>query len=102
SQCDSFLAGPRGEHVEAVEFEHVFDQLEIERVVLDDEDARTHQAFRSTFWLGSTRARRKASSNSSRPTGLVRYSTAPAARPRVFSSRIDMTITGSAWVCGSA
>src|SRR5215212_6100053 len=67
-----------------MEFQHVPDQLQVECVVLDDEDSRTHQSSRSRLLPGSTRSRRKASSKSSRPTGLTRYSTAPAARPRDF------------------
>jgi hypothetical protein len=52
--------------------EHIFDQFEIQLLVLDHQHAGNDQADRPMLKMGSTCIRRSAPSSSSRPTGLTR------------------------------
>ena len=80
---ESFLARGRRHDVVPRRPEHVADELEVERVVLDHEDPRGRSWRPRIARLrgAPTPTRARAASRSSRLTGLSRYSAAPRASP---------------------
>ena len=100
--ADALLAGGGRHHVVAGVLEHVAHQLEVERVVLDHEDPRARSRGSSGRRGHADPGTRRASSRSSRLTGLSRYAAAPSASPRARSSTTVTTTTGMSRGAGSA
>ena len=98
--AQTLLPGLGLDDVVAGELEDVANQLEVQRIVLDDEDpARRHDDSES--WSGcQAPTLRSASTSSSRRTGLSRYASAPRARPRDRSSTTEAMTTGMPAVAG--